>query len=59
MVLGKRSKFVGYIYGILLVTEAGGKISKLNGNKWTTKDRDILASNNYLHNDLVGKLSLQ
>ena len=45
--------------GILLVTEAGGKISKLNGNKWTTKDRDILASNNYLHNDLVGKLSLQ
>tara|TARA_B100000242_G_scaffold248746_1_gene189867 strand:- start:298 stop:1074 length:777 start_codon:yes stop_codon:yes gene_type:complete len=45
--------------GILLVTEAGGKISKLNGSKWTTKDRDILASNNYLHNDLVGKLSLQ
>ena len=44
--------------GTLLVTEAGGVISKPNGQKWTSTSRDILASNNKIHTELVKKLSL-
>ncbi len=44
--------------GTLLVTEAGGKISKMNGNKWNVDDRDIIASNSKIHNKLEEKLSL-
>ena len=31
--------------GSLLVTEAGGQISKPNGDKWTVESGDIIASN--------------
>ena len=44
--------------GVLLVTEAGGKISLPSGQIWTVDDRNILASNNFIHDDLVKKLSL-
>ena len=44
--------------GVLLVTEAGGKISLPSGQNWTVKDRNILASNNFIHDDMVKKLSL-
>ena len=44
--------------GVLLVTEAGGKISLPSGQIWTINDRNILASNNFIHDDLVKKLSL-
>ncbi len=44
--------------GVLLVTEAGGKISLPTGMNWTINDRNILASNTYIHNELVKKLSL-
>ena len=44
--------------GVLLVTEAGGKISLPSGQIWTKDDRNILASNNFIHDDLVKKLSL-
>ncbi len=44
--------------GTLLVTEAGGKISKINGDNWTTRDRDIIASNNKIHDEIKTKLSL-
>ena len=44
--------------GVLLVTEAGGKISLPSGLNWTVNDRNILASNSFIHNDLVKKLSL-
>ena len=44
--------------GILLVKEAGGRISKMNGNDWTTSSRDILASNTKIHDKLNKKLSL-
>tara|TARA_B100001057_G_scaffold51194_1_gene45511 strand:+ start:483 stop:1259 length:777 start_codon:yes stop_codon:yes gene_type:complete len=44
--------------GVLLVTEAGGTISLPSGEVWTINDRNILASNNFIHNDLVKKLSL-
>ena len=44
--------------GVLLVTEAGGKISLPSGQIWSINDRNILASNNFIHDDLVKKLSL-
>jgi len=44
--------------GILLVNEAGGRLSEPNGNKWTTKSRDILASNTIIHNQLIENLTL-
>ena len=44
--------------GVLLVKEAGGKISEPNGDKWTTKSRDITVSNSLIHNKLVENLTL-
>ena len=44
--------------GTLMVTEAGGKISTMKGSKWTVKNREIIASNSRIHNQLVEKLSL-
>ena len=44
--------------GTLLVKEAGGKITNLNGDNWTIDTREILASNSKIHPDLNKKLSL-
>tara|TARA_A100001037_G_C14963291_1_gene550323 strand:- start:69 stop:854 length:786 start_codon:yes stop_codon:yes gene_type:complete len=44
--------------GVLLVKEAGGKISKIDGHDWSIKSKDILASNLLIHNKLQEKLSL-
>ena len=44
--------------GILLVREAGGKISLPDGNEWTLESRDILASNTGIHEEIKNKLSL-
>ncbi len=44
--------------GILLVKEAWGKISKIDGNAWVINSRDLVASNNKIHNELVQKLTL-
>ena len=44
--------------GVLLVKEAGGKISKLNGENWKIDSRNIIASNNFIHMELKQKLSL-
>ena len=44
--------------GTLLVKEAGGKISEPDGNKWSTKSRDILVSNSFIHNILIENLTL-
>ncbi len=44
--------------GILLVKEAGGRVSKINGEEWTVNSRDILVSNTTIHDDLNKKLSL-
>ena len=44
--------------GILLVKEAGGRISKINGDTWTIDSREILASNSEIHSELQKKLSL-
>ncbi len=44
--------------GVLMVKEAGGKTSRVNGENWSIKSREILASNNKIHEDLEKKLSL-
>ena len=44
--------------GMLLVKEAGGRISNMNGEDWTIDSRNILASNSKIHKDLSKKLSL-
>ena len=44
--------------GVLLVKEAGGRVSEPNGSNWTTKSRDILVSNTLIHQDLSENLTL-
>lgn len=39
--------------GIILVEEAGGKISDYKGNKITIYDKQILATNNFVHNQMT------
>ncbi len=35
--------------GMLIVTEAGGKVSKINGKSYSIFDTDLLASNGHIH----------
>jgi len=42
--------------GILLVKEAGGNITEPNGNKWTIKSKDILATNILIHEEIIKNL---
>jgi len=44
--------------GVLLVKEAGGRISEPNGNTWTTNSRDITVSNSLIHDQLIENLTL-
>ena len=44
--------------GVLLVKEAGGRISDPEGNNWTIKSRDILVSNTLIHLKLLENLTL-
>lgn len=44
--------------GVLLVKEAGGRISKINGENWTVNSTDILVSNTKIHSTLCKKLTL-
>lgn len=39
--------------GILLVREAGGKVTDLEGKKWNLKSKGMLASNGKIHNMLL------
>jgi myo-inositol-1(or 4)-monophosphatase len=39
--------------GTLLVKEAGGKVSDFKGKKWNLKNKNILASNKDVHNDIL------
>lgn len=41
----------------LAVTEAGGKLSRIDGRPWSIYDRDLLASNGHLHRSMVDVLS--
>ena len=43
--------------GVLLVREAGGKVTQPNGDKWTIENSDILVSNNFIHNQFLEELN--
>lgn len=39
--------------GVLLVREAGGRVTDFKGKEWTLKSRDILASNKKIHSSIL------
>ena len=39
--------------GVLLVLEAGGKITQPNGMQWKINNQNILASNNSIHQQIL------
>tara|TARA_Y100000590_G_scaffold229917_1_gene259287 strand:- start:1776 stop:2552 length:777 start_codon:yes stop_codon:yes gene_type:complete len=43
--------------GVLLVKEAGGRVTEPNGDTWNINSRDILASNLLIHDELSEKIS--
>jgi myo-inositol-1(or 4)-monophosphatase len=45
--------------GVLLVQEAGGKVSDFQGNPWQPQTSDLLFSNKKLHDKILGLLSSQ
>jgi myo-inositol-1(or 4)-monophosphatase len=45
--------------GVLLVQEAGGKVTDFQGNPWQPKTSDLLFSNNKLHEKILGLISSQ
>ncbi len=42
--------------GILLVREAGGKVSDFSGKEWNLKSENMIASNGKIHQELLGIL---
>lgn len=42
--------------GILLLRQAGGKVTDFNDDDWTVRSRDVLGTNNKIHTDLVNDL---
>jgi len=45
--------------GVLLVQEAGGKVTDFQGNPWKPTTSDLLVSNNKLHEKILGLISSQ
>ena len=43
--------------GLLLIKEAGGKITQVNGKSWDISSKDILASNSLIHEMIYEKLT--
>ena len=43
--------------GVLLIQEAGGRVSDFQGNPWQPQTGDLLFSNNKLHEKILGLLS--
>ena len=44
--------------GVLIIKEAGGKITQPNGKNWTIKNSDILASNTLIHDQITENLKI-
>ena len=44
--------------GVILVKEAGGKITQPKGNDWSIESKDILASNLNIHEIIIEKLEI-
>ncbi len=40
--------------GYLLITEAGGKVTGLEGNGWKVSSQDFIASNGKIHSEIIG-----
>jgi len=38
---------------LALALEAGGRVTDWQGNEWKNKNLFVLASNGYIHNDIV------
>ena len=47
------SQIYGYLAGSLLVSEAGGVVKNFRGLDWSLKDKDFLASNQKLTDDII------
>jgi len=45
--------------GVLLVREAGGKVTDLRGGEWTAERSDLLFSNGQVHGSMLGLLAAQ
>ncbi len=46
-------KIWDFAAGCLLIEEAGGKITDIEGDKWTLESKQIIASNGKLHNKIL------
>ena len=45
--------------GILLVEEAGGKVTRMDGKPYNIYDKQILATNNLIHNEMLDKIDYE
>jgi len=43
--------------GLLIVREASGRVTKFDGSNYTPYDKDILATNGFIHNEMIKALS--
>lgn len=41
------------VAGIIIIKEAGGKVTNFKGEEWTTKDTTMVASNGLIHNKII------
>ena len=41
------------VAGILLIREAGGKVTSFDGEEWSLKSKSMLASNKHIHKDML------
>jgi myo-inositol-1(or 4)-monophosphatase len=42
--------------GVLLVEEAGGKVTDFSGKKFTLASKDVVATNSRIHSSILGFL---
>ena len=43
--------------GILIANQAGAKVSKLNGDKYSIYDKEVLVTNGHIHQDMINVIS--
>jgi myo-inositol-1(or 4)-monophosphatase len=48
-----KPKLCDFAAGALIVEEAGGKVTDFQGNKWDLNTEGVIASNGYIHNELL------
>ncbi|MCP4230962.1 MAG: inositol monophosphatase [bacterium] len=45
--------------GMLIITEAGGRVTRFDGSQYSIDDLDIIATNGRIHNELAGLLKIK